>query len=342
MKSVLILTNSLSGGGAERSANLLANGLESAGHNVILIAINQGSQDLVSLTCNFFEINRENNSGIFQTLRAFKKFMRILKYIEFECVILNCELPELFGLFMRKSAKVFVVEHTTRPWKGKSFLGYMVRKLLSVRGAKFVAVSNHSNIWPFPQKTFEVIKNPIWLPNIVNSTEDHFIRQDIRLVFVGRLNEFKRPDLFLEVCRLTSIPGLIIGDGPLRDHLMELSNEFRIEVEYKGFILNPWEFVNHSDILLVTSDFEGDGMSAIEAAYSGVKVILLNNLDLRRLGFPEQNYASDVSIMAEMCLRVASGEISLDLSKERLEYILLDRSLGVVTSSWSDLIEALD
>ena len=46
MKIVLV-TNSLSGGGAERAINLASNSLMNLGLDVFLIPINQSSEDLV-------------------------------------------------------------------------------------------------------------------------------------------------------------------------------------------------------------------------------------------------------------------------------------------------------
>ena len=59
MKAMAIVTNSLSGGGAERAMNLLADNLDKFEDlDVMLIPINAGPPDLIQPSCEISEINR--------------------------------------------------------------------------------------------------------------------------------------------------------------------------------------------------------------------------------------------------------------------------------------------
>ena len=109
MERIFIVTNSLAGGGAERSMNLIANGLASRGYEVYLVPINAGSEDLVRVATSVMSIDRPWKSGFKETFFALIRFRRFLKRVRPDVLILNCELPELFGAIFSNKCKIIVV-----------------------------------------------------------------------------------------------------------------------------------------------------------------------------------------------------------------------------------------
>ena len=81
MRRVVIVTNSLAGGGAERSMNLVANKLSELGMEVYLLVINSGGLDLVEPRCAVISLERPWRGGIFPTIRAFIGFQNALNKI---------------------------------------------------------------------------------------------------------------------------------------------------------------------------------------------------------------------------------------------------------------------
>ena len=61
------------------------------------------------------------------------------------------------------------------------------------------------------------------------------LREDFLTDFIGRLSKLKRPDIFVEICAETGMPGLILGQGELREAIVEcidwLKNEYSL-LEY--------------------------------------------------------------------------------------------------------------
>lgn len=340
MKSVLIVTNSLTGGGAERASNILANELVKNGHEVVLIAVNGSSKDLIELNCDYIVLNRSKDESIAGMVRALLVFRKTAKELNPEVVILNCELPEFFWIFTCAKSSIFIVEHTTKPWQNRMILGYIVRKLLSFRGAKFVAVSNHKSIWPFRNREFSVIKNPILItPKLRQESQVHEVAS-FRLVFVGRLTEIKQPRIFLDVCNETKIKGLIIGEGPLRPLLEEIAKEKLCDVEFRGYIRNPWMDLTPNDLIIVTSKAEGDGMAPLEASMNGFQVLLLDTLDLRRIGFPDRCYAVGKSGLIEKCNLLSIGAIDLTLNKSEQAILSDGREPKSFGERWSNLLNS--
>ena len=116
-----------------------------------------------------------------------------------------------------------------------------------------------------------------------NATLQSRDANSFRILGVGRLSTQKRWDLFLRTIAtaLPSIPHAeceILGDGPDRGKLEKLSENLGIQtnVHFCGFadpnVVN--ERMLNSHAFMMTSDFEGYPVAAVEAIMSGLPVIL--------------------------------------------------------------------
>jgi glycosyltransferase involved in cell wall biosynthesis len=110
------------------------------------------------------------------------------------------------------------------------------------------------------------------------------------LVFVGRLAEIKRVDLFLETvsCLVKIKPDLtaaIVGDGALRQQLQTLAAELQIadRVTFAGFRDDVGEWLSRSKVFVLTSDSEGLSLALMEAMAAGLPAVVSNVGDLSDL-----------------------------------------------------------
>jgi glycosyltransferase involved in cell wall biosynthesis len=339
MKAVAIVTNSLSGGGAERAMNLLADNLEKFDElNVLLIPINAGPRDLVNPSCEISEIRRVWNGGLWDTLKAFVRYQYVILKFKPEFLILNCDLPEFFSAFAFWKAKFIIVEHTTRPWAGRRTIGNLIRVILRARGASYLRVSERIRISPqFNSST--VIPNIIDSKIIDTQTEQSQVSKSHgKLIFVGRLSKEKRPDLFIELARVTGLESLIIGDGQLSFELRDDSKDIG-NLKFLGQQLNPWQFTSNRDLLVLTSEYEGDGLVALEAISIGIPVALRSTSDLERIGFPLKNYFDDIPALAE---RIAKNQFNdFKLRDSERSRILSNRSPEEVSQLWLQFLLSL-
>ena len=74
MIKVLIVTNSISGGGAERAMNLLVNSLSLKLKNLFLVTINQSQLEDFELVVPVIKINRVWRGSFANTLKSWIKF----------------------------------------------------------------------------------------------------------------------------------------------------------------------------------------------------------------------------------------------------------------------------
>lgn len=111
------------------------------------------------------------------------------------------------------------------------------------------------------------------------------------------------------------------------------------ECTFNGFVIDPWSGISDESILLVTSEYEGDGMNVVEAVLNGNPVLLADNKDLRRFDFPEQFYFRNFDDLVEKIN--ASKNLNLNrftVNDEIKKRLLRERDLNSVTSKWISLL----
>ena len=128
----------------------------------------------------------------------------------------------------------------------------------------------------------------------------NFVDFDRINLLLNEKNNYKeiQGDYFLTVCRLNEEQKdvetllkafskyngderlIIIGDGPDRKKLEKLSTQLKIDkkVVFLGEINNPYVYMQHAKLFILSSKSEGFGLVLVEALYCGAKVISSNCL----------------------------------------------------------------
>jgi glycosyltransferase involved in cell wall biosynthesis len=339
MKRVMIVTNSLAGGGAERSMNLVCNELVKRGWPISLVPINSGTSDQVIPMCEVFPLERKWHGTFMNMVVTLWKFNSLVNSWRPDVIVLNCDLPELFGAILFGKHNLVVMEHTSKPWGQRVLLGKIVRRNLKLRKTTWAAVSNHLTIWPSGEKPTAVLQNPVLLPK---ENETLVTDNDIkRLIFIGRLSHEKRPELALEIAKLTNLKLIIIGDGLMKEELEKKANLESIKATFLGWIENPWLKIRSGDLLIVTSSFEGDGLIVIEGMQKGIPILLSDILDFRRFGLPERNYCQTVEDFIARINEYHEDLYLMTLPENIVSPILVSRSLEVVGDSWEEFLNSI-
>jgi len=340
MHRIMIVTNSLTGGGAERSMNLVSNELLKRGWVVSVVPINSSNADKIKVLCEIFPMGRKWQGGFWGTAKAQLKFNRLVASWNPDLIILNCDLPELFGALLLSKKPLIAVEHVNRPWASRSILGKLVRKILEIRKTTWVAVSTHLKIWPnesFPEK---VILNSIDIgeKNLdVQGTKGNLCALR-RIVFIGRLAPQKRPHWLLEIASLTEIPLVVIGAGVLRDTLEIESNTKNLRTTFTGQMTDPWASVGQGDLLLVPSEYEGDGLVVIEALEREIPFLLSDIPEFRRFNFPENIYCKDIIEFVKRIKDCSENLEGLSIPSITSNQILNLRTIDSVGDAWEEFL----
>lgn len=125
-----------------------------------------------------------------------------------------------------------------------------------------------------------VLQNIISVENANNKAEISSNQQQFDVVYCGRLNDQKNPLRIVEVIKeakqkMPKISVAIVGDGELKNQMIEAVNASGLENNFKffGYVNNPLGIVKNSKIMIMSSIFEGTPMTALEALALGLPII---------------------------------------------------------------------
>ncbi len=174
----------------------------------------------------------------------------------------------------------------------------------------------------------------------------------LQLLWLGRLSAQKRPELALEI--LARLRGKLdaglwlCGEGPLRPALARRAARLGLgdRLEMPGFVANPFALMREADLLLATSDFEGLPNVLIEAQGLGLPAVatrcphgpdeIVSEGATGRL-YPVRDVASGVEAVLELGRdaerRRAMGEAARSQARERFD-------LPRVLPRWQSLLLA--
>jgi glycosyltransferase involved in cell wall biosynthesis len=335
---VMFVTNSLSGGGAERATNTLVNALSDLAYQVSLVVINDGPRDLIEPCCETFELKRKWQGGLLSVFAAYLKLQRVIWKWKPHYLILNCDIPEFLGSLSLGKHKLIAVEHATYPWINRLRLGRIIRRILSARSTKWVTVSGHLKIWGSDFLPDASISNAIVKPTTKRSRPYGSIK---RLNYVGRLSEEKQPLWALEIAKQTRLPLRIFGEGLLRAQLQNFGIIHEVDVRFEGFVSNPWDYFDENDLLIVPSSFEGDGLVLVEALSHRIPFIANDISDLRRFNLEDKNYALGVEEFSNSIVNNINSIEQFLPGEDAVYNILQDRDPVVVGQKWNLFLKSL-
>jgi len=336
MGKTVIVTNSPGGGGAERTMNSLAILLHHNLVDVSIFPINEGAIDAVVPICEVIAPVRHWKDGLLPTLFSFVAFRVKIAKANPQLVIANCELPELYSVFLPLRIKLVFVEHTSSPWRNRLLIGFLVRLLARIRRTDWVLVSDHL-------ESKKVFRKPILvIPNLISVNEHRLAEGNSpspRLVFVGRLSDEKDPQLFLEITKLCGHSATIIGSGVLAHELEAQSEKESLSIRFTGQLNNPWGEIHRNDIVVITSQFEGDGLVLLEAISRDLPILVRDIPDLRRFGLPDLNYFQTAADATQKLLGLNENSDSLRVPSDTIARILSTRNENTILGHWVDLIK---
>ena len=326
---ILIVSNSISGGGAERSMRILNKEFNLQKIDSILLCLNNSGQD-VPLESEII-LGRKWKSGLLGTLANFREFIQIYKSNSPEVLVVNCELPELYAAMLPLSVKRMIcVEHTSKPWAGRRKFGSMVRLLLFLRRAEWITVNkDESRVWPLGSQALH-IANPVDSPQVSDSQDSL-----TPFVFVGRLREEKGIRMILDAVAKTGNSISVFGNGTLEE---ELKNKYSDVASFNGFIENPWQSITAFQTIIVGSEYEGDGIVVAEAILAGIPILLRDIQDLRRFRLSEDSYFKNKEELERKIEQAVTNPDVFRANQIMRDKLLTERSLEVVFLKWKTLI----
>lgn len=131
-----------------------------------------------------------------------------------------------------------------------------------------------------------VIPNAVRLPAPLSAERRRALDEELGVgagpvvSLVGRLVAQKAPERFVEAAariapQIDDITFLVVGEGPLRSDLERMARESRLErsVRFTGARNDAREIIARSDLVVFSSEWEGQSLVALEAMAAAVPVV---------------------------------------------------------------------
>lgn len=190
----------------------------------------------------------------------------------------------LFASMFSKKCSVISHVHVNNPLMDKksiySFLfNYIFKRVKKIIWVSESAYDNYyykNNVINKSKVIYNIIDS-----NFINEKSNDYINEKNHdLIFLGRLSTQKNPERLIEIIELlkkkkSNISVAIVGDGVKKIILENLIKEKGLEdnITMYGFKNNPYPILKSSKILIMTSDWEGTPMVALEAQALGKPIV---------------------------------------------------------------------
>ncbi len=278
-KKIVLAIFTLQGNGAERFALTLAKGLVDAGHeahivyfkNIIDLPIHEHIQ------LHFFD---------YQKYRAIPKFMRtgfaarafdqfVLKHIGTPDLVLSNLYPVDFILAHSKLPNVHLVIHNTTSQEyaeqlNPKFIAQLKKTYLAKPcvGVSEGVTQDFKQLFG-EQSQIKTIYNPIDVDEVRRTADEFVPEYQDYIVHVGKFKQQKRHDILIQAYAKANVPQklVLVGTGELMQAAKQQVRDLNIEdkVIFAGFQKNPYPFIKHAKLMVVSSDFEGFSIAILEA-----------------------------------------------------------------------------
>jgi len=295
--AVFLLPTLAAGGGAERLVMQLAARMPDLGYEAQIIANVRGGgleEPLRNQNIPFTILYRQ---GIFGRCKNIIRLKNILRDLEPDIVHTNLFAADFWGRIAARLAgrgNVVTTIHNVQNDYGK--IGILIMRALKSFSKIYIAISNDVAEYMKGElgiagNKIATIPNGIEIPGIVKRQNRPF--HDVpRLLFVGRLEPQKNPDIFLRALAevRNRFECSIYGEGSMEHELKRLADELGIlpRIYWRGVVENINEVYAEHDIFILPSAWEGFGLVAVEAAVAGIPMIV-SDLPVMRELFGEQH-----------------------------------------------------
>lgn len=292
MKITLIIA-SLNSGGAERVVTGLANYWCNQGHEVSIIKYYPGDSFYkIDHKVFIHTIDCKKRSKLSRIFFIIKEIRKNVSSLSPDVVISFIDKTNILSILATQglSTKVIISERTNPEILRINRFWDILRKLVYKKADALILQNNALRNW-----SKKIITNDkvFIIPNAIDKSRKNYITSALELkkiksnnkviMVMGRLSYEKGHDLLLKsfailVNRIPNVKLEIIGDGPLKDKLIEDSRLLNIsdQVTFHGHLKNPFSVLNKADVFVLPSRLEGFPNALLEAMALGLPSVSFN------------------------------------------------------------------
>lgn len=303
MKHIVLLIDSLVGGGAETTNVRLAKIFIEKGFNVTLIIMRNIIEIEYDKRLNIISLNYKKNKlpNFIRNYLYAQKLHKILHSLQkIDLMVGSLGLThELIHIIEKKYKFYYAIHGTTTlaKLKNKKGLNYYLKR------QELIKIYNHKRIICVSQGVKKDILSLKISPLSIDVIYNPFNFQEIRtkanekidfnfpheyIVHVGRFAKVKRHDILIKAfsrIKNKEIKLVLVGDGEEKNFILKLVKDLQLEerVIFAGFRKNPFPVIKNAKLLVLSSDNEGFGNVLIEALILNTPIVSTNTLGAKEI-----------------------------------------------------------
>jgi glycosyltransferase involved in cell wall biosynthesis len=319
--NVLHIIDTLGIGGAEKVMIGTVNSLPELQHHVVYL---KGSEDLachLPLSCKIRKLRYQDKIDIFRAAIELRKYIRknniriVHSHLFMATLIARMACP--------KDVKLFTTIHSlpSKNYFSRSPFAKWMEKITYRKRHHIIAICNE--VFDDYNSCIRV-KGPYTI--LYNYVEDHYHTQGyrkmsftdtLRLVAVGNLKPAKNYGYLVEAFRKmpSNVHLDIFGSGPLQRQLQTEIEEYKLNIRLCGVREDIHNVLPRYDAFIMSSIFEGQPISLLEAMACGMPAIL-SDIPVLREATNNQAVFYDLNNVDDLVKKVESiarHEVDLDV-----------------------------
>lgn len=297
-KRALFIVNALGGGGAERVCVTLASCLSEKMEVDLVTIYNSNVEDYtIPKGVHSYSLGMKREAlGIAKISQIFKAVLRLNE------IVANCERKGEYCLITAHLTAAHVVASLSKIRNRCLYVHHsLISKLVNYvkaqyplhyrlfyhqmyKNKKCIAVSNGVmdqlvGYFGVAPTNIITIYNPVDCSEVLFKAKEDVPFNKPYIVCVGRLEPGKRPDrmiqIFFEGKLYERFDLVFVGQGSLKSSLREQARAsgHLSQVHFPGFSRNPYAWMSHSSVMVMTSDKESFANVVVEGIVSGARVV---------------------------------------------------------------------
>jgi glycosyltransferase involved in cell wall biosynthesis len=298
-KKIAFFLSTLVAGGAQQVFIDLAKGFLRNNYQVDFVLKKKGGEYLSKVPKQI----KVYDLGASRLIASLLPLVSYLQKYKPDILISGLELPNtialISSLISHHKPKVIIsihniVDSSFEKRNLKYGIELLIQRLLFPKADVVICVSNGvaedaQQYFNLPSEKVRIIYNPVDIDKVRSKSKekigDRFIFDEANTYFiigVGRLTPRKDFSTLIRAFNIAhhQVPSklIIFGEGEQRQELEELVQNLGLidQVILPGYVPNPYIYMAHSDVLVVSSVEEGFGLVIIEALAVGCPVVSTN------------------------------------------------------------------
>jgi glycosyltransferase involved in cell wall biosynthesis len=297
VRHVAVYVPTLSGGGAERVAALLASGFVKSGWRTSLLTDFDDSANECLLSADIDKVTLGKSHS--KSIMALAKFLLTSKPDVVLAVAGAANVKLTIAAKLIRSSARLILSYHGRSDVGRGRLGYAAYRFAPAlaRSADAIVCVSDSLLahlrddWGAPADRLKRIYNPVSVEHGIPCTADELAARPPIVVGLGRLNAEKGFSRLIDALPhlRDEVRIVIFGEGPERANLFAQAQRLNVEhrLEMPGYRKDPWPCYAMGRCFALASPREAFGNVVVEAMASGLPVVAT------RSGGPEEILNTD-------------------------------------------------